>query len=56
MLLNFIGVFFVDPNPIFVTYIYNVRSLQIVREIHGNTCLCIVKIGVEQQYGESPDT
>ena len=28
----------------------------IVRELHGETCLCIVQIGIEQRYGESPDT
>ena len=28
----------------------------IVSEIHEDTCLCIVQLGVEQQYGESPDT
>ena len=27
----------------------------IVRKIHGDTCLCIVWLAVEQQYGESPD-
>ena len=29
---------------------------RIVRELHGETCLCIVRIGVKQQYGEDPDT
>ena len=28
----------------------------IVREIHGDPCLCIAQIGIEQQYGESSDT
>ena len=27
----------------------------IVREIHVDPWLCIVRLGIEQQYGESPD-
>ena len=27
----------------------------IIRELHVDTCLCIVRLGVVQQYGESPD-
>ena len=29
---------------------------RIVRELHGETCSCIVQIGIKQQYGECPDT